>query len=278
VDAYGDNCITACTTGNMEATFRHDRLVDMLVLAARNAGCYAKAEDASFYRSAIPQAALDRLAAQAGPTATARFPVPDLVIKAGPNTGVEVIEVKVISKCNTWYPSGAYDGVARRESRLNNEYLAKARALDRKYGLAQPGTAPGSANLTIGPIESKYLSVAPVRGVVVGGFNEGSQGLYGLITDISAAAGRKAHVRLGLSVAAAAAHAKQLLISRIGTAMARGHAQLLVARLQFTAPLTAQRETGRAHHQSDILSVRAIESALVRRGCGMRVLGGGGAD
>jgi len=200
--------------------------------------------------------------------------VPDLVIKTGPSTGVEVVEVKVISKCNTWYPPGAYDGVARRESRLHTEYLAKARALDRKYGLAQPGTAPNSANQTIGPIESKYLSVAPVRGVVVGGFNEGSQGLYSLISDISAAAGRKAHVRLGLSVAAAAAHAKQLLISRIGTSMARGHAQLLIARLQFTAPLTSQRETRRAP-QRDIITVRAIESALVRRGCGMRVFGGG---
>lgn len=46
---------------------------------------------------------------------------------------------------------------------------------------------PGSANLTIGPIESRYLSdsVGPVCGLVVGGFKEGSQGLYSLISDIS---------------------------------------------------------------------------------------------
>lgn len=40
---------------------------------------------------------------------------------------------------------------------------------------------------------------------------------------------------------AAAAHARQMLISYIGTGIARDYTQLLLTRLQFTAPLTSQR-------------------------------------
>jgi hypothetical protein len=274
VDRYGDGLVSAATTGDHVTRFRHDPLVDQLTTAARNAGCYARQEDSSFFRSAILQAALDAMGARAGTARHSRVPVPDITLQHNAARGLELVEVKTISFCETWYPSCASGGVARRERTLAAEYLRKARALDRAFGLAQAGA--GTANVTVGPIEAKYLSVGPVRGAVVGGFGEGSAGLYGLIADISAAAGRKLHSRLGLCEAMAASHAKRLLISRIGTMMARGHAQLVAARLQFVAPLTAQRACGRARAR-DVFSMRSLEVALMARGAGGRSFGGVGA-
>ena len=54
VDRHGDNLVTASACGDHEARYRHDPLVEQLTTAARNAGCYARQEDSSFYRSAIP--------------------------------------------------------------------------------------------------------------------------------------------------------------------------------------------------------------------------------
>ena len=74
----------------------------------------------------------------------------------------------------------------RRERTLEGEYLARARSMDRRFGLAQaaPGGGLRAPNVAIGPIEAKYLSVAPVRGAVIGGFGEGSNDLHKLIKDI----------------------------------------------------------------------------------------------
>ena len=147
------------------------------------------------------------MGARAGTARRSRVPVPDIALQHDAARGLELVRVKTISFCESRYPSGAHDGVARRERAIAPEYLRKARALDRAFGLAQAGA--GTEDATIGPIEAKYRSVAPVRGAVVGGFNEGSAGLYSLIADISAAAGRKVHSHSGLSAAAAAATSRR---------------------------------------------------------------------
>lgn len=170
-----------------------------------------------------------------------------------------------MSFCPSWYrPGNAPDGANRRERVLANEYVSKARAHDRAFGLAQlaPGGV-GAPNATIGPIEAKYNSVAPVRGAVIGSFGEGSNGLHGLIKDIETAAGRKMHAHLGLSEEMAAAVAKQQLTRRIGTAMARAHAQMLLARLQLAAPIAAQRAANRAAPRR-VLCMRSLEAQLGR--------------
>ena len=93
----------------------HDPLVDQLTTAARNAGCYARQEDSSFYRSAIPQDALDATGARAGTARRSRVPVPDITLPHDATRGLELVEVKTISFCESWDPSGAHDGVARRK-------------------------------------------------------------------------------------------------------------------------------------------------------------------
>lgn len=262
IDVYGDNLMTACADGNMEAKFRHDPLVDMLTMAVRDAGCFAKAEDSSFYASAIPLQARVANAARYGTARHMRVLVPDIVVQLDPARNLELVEVKSLSFCQSWYPGNAPDGANRRERVLANEYVSKARAHDRAFGLAQlaPGGV-GAPNVTIGPIEAKYNSVAPVRGAVIGGFGEGSNGLHSLIKDIATAAGRKMHAHLGLSEEMAAALAKQQLTRRIGTAMARAHAQMLLARLQLAAPIAAQRAANRAAPRR-VLCVRSLEAQL----------------
>ena len=143
--------------------------------------------------------------------------------------------------------------------------------MDRRFGLAQaaPGGGLRAPSVAIGPIEAKYLSVAAVRGAVICSFGEGSNGLHKLIKDIATAAGQKLYARLGLSPEAAAALAKAKLTRRIGTAMARGHAQMLLARLQLAAPLAAQRTANRRQRQGHVLDMRSLEMerrAMTRRG------------
>ena len=61
---------------------------------------------------------------------------------------------------NTWSPPG----------RVQAEYVAKARAQDRAFGLAQaaPGSGFSGHNSTIGLIQLQLNAVAPVRVAVVG--------------------------------------------------------------------------------------------------------------
>ena len=114
VDAHGDNLIKAATTGNMEAVFRHNPLVDFLAVAAREAGCFSRAEDASFYHAAIPAANLASMAAHAGTARHVRPLVPDLTVVLDPAKGMQLVEAKAISFCPSWYGTGG-GGVGKRE-------------------------------------------------------------------------------------------------------------------------------------------------------------------
>jgi len=86
-----------------------------------------------------------------------------------------------------------------------------------------------------------------------------------LIADISAAAGRRLHSLLSQSASAAAATARRVLISRVGTMAARGHAQLIVARLQSATPLARLQPRARARRLLHALARPGAHGAGGRR-------------
>ncbi|KAJ1632085.1 hypothetical protein T492DRAFT_868820, partial [Pavlovales sp. CCMP2436] len=63
---------------------------------------------------------------------------------------------------------------------LEAEYLRKARAQDRVFGLALPGPRLNGPNASIGPIEAKLNPVKPIRGIVIGAFGEVSADTHSL--------------------------------------------------------------------------------------------------
>jgi hypothetical protein len=207
VDAHGDDLVAAATTGGMEAKYRHDVLRDMLTTSIRGAGGSATAENSMWIHAAIPSAALAAMAARAGTPQQVRPMVPDVTYIIDPADGEQVAECKTIAYCPTYYALGR-SGVNVRARQVQAEYLRKARAQDRAFGLAQlaPGSSVSGPNSTIGPIERQLNSVAPIRVAVVGGFGEGSEDLHGLIGEIARKAALTAHVRLGLEQHPAAAH------------------------------------------------------------------------
>ena len=60
---------------------------------------------------------------------------------------------------------------------LHNEYVNKARRMDRLYCETQPGQA--------GPIKAKLLSYERVRGMVFGAFGEASQPVHQLVDSLA---------------------------------------------------------------------------------------------
>ncbi|KAJ1630556.1 hypothetical protein T492DRAFT_871554, partial [Pavlovales sp. CCMP2436] len=122
---------------------------------------------------------------------------------------------------------------------LEAEYLRKARAQDRVFGLALPGPHLNGPNASIGPIEAKLNTVKPIRGIVIGAFGEVSADTHSLVKEIAVQGGRKMYALMGVSAMDAAARIKKQLIDTIGTIAARGHAQLLLARLSAFPVLLA---------------------------------------
>ncbi len=74
---------------------------------------------------------------------------------------------------------------------------------------------------------------------------------------------------MGVSPMEAAARIKKQLIDTIGTIAARGHAQLLLARLSALAPIAAQLGNTTNSNQQ-IISLNALARAHYRRSIGTR--------
>ena len=124
-------------------------------------------------------------------------------------------------------------------------------------------------NASIGPIEAKLNTVKPIRGIVIGAFGEVSADTHSLVKEIAAQGGRKMYALMGVSPMEAAARIKKQLIDTIGTIAARGHAQLLLARLSALAPIAAQRGNTTNSNQQ-IISLNALARAHYRRSIGTR--------
>ena len=276
LDAYGDIAVAAAWTGNQESIFRHDPIVQTIASAIKDVGGYAVAEDSAFFSSVLPPAAIAAAQAQAaltGQTHRLRVITPDVVVRVDPARGrLQLIEVKTIAFCPSYYTdnnAALPPGVARRAKPLEAEYLRKARAQDRVFGLALPGPHLNGPNASIGPIEAKLNTVKPIRGIVIGAFGEVSADTHSLVKEIAAQGGRKMYALMGVSPMEAAARIKKQLIDTIGTIAARGHAQLLLARLSALAPIAAQRGNTTNSNQQ-IISLNALARAHYRRSIGTR--------
>ncbi|KAJ1635837.1 hypothetical protein T492DRAFT_862669 [Pavlovales sp. CCMP2436] len=92
---------------------------------------------------------------------------------------------------------------------------------------------------------------------------------HSLVKEIAAQGGRKMYALMGVSPMEAAARIKKQLIDTIGTIAARGHAQLLLARLSALAPIAAQRGNTTNSNQQ-IISLNALAQAHYRRSIGTR--------
>ncbi|KAJ1631034.1 hypothetical protein T492DRAFT_870748 [Pavlovales sp. CCMP2436] len=121
----------------------------------------------------------------------------------------------------------------------------------------------------IGPIEAKLNTVKPIRGIVIGAFGEVSADKHSLVKEIAAQGGRKMYALMGVNPKEAATRIKKQLINTIGTITARGHAQLLLARLSALAPIAAQRGNTINSNQQ-IISLNALAWAHYRRSIGTR--------
>ena len=86
-------------------------------------------------------------------------------------------ELKVISSSRTRYkPSWEKRAVDVRSDQLNGEYLAKARAADRRQGVRDG---------EVGRVEAKLVSLGDVRGVVAGQFGEVSEDTHLLVSALA---------------------------------------------------------------------------------------------
>jgi hypothetical protein len=67
--------------------------------------------------------------------------------------------------------------------------------------------------------------------LVSGAFGEGNKGLHSFVRELAASGAPRLQAKLGLDPGSAAARIRRVAYERIGLAIARGHAQQLLARL-----------------------------------------------
>ena len=86
-------------------------------------------------------------------------------------------ELKVISCSSSRYkPTWERRAVDIRAGQLQEEYAKKARAADRRMGVREG---------TLGPVETKLLSLGNVAGIVLGNFGEVSEATHALIAALA---------------------------------------------------------------------------------------------
>ena len=127
-------------------------------------------------------------------------------------------------------------GVEKRAQSVPGEYARKLRAHDVKFGMrarASDGGPPG-------PLEAS-LATANLQVLVSGAFGEGNKGLHSFVRELAASGAPRLQAKLGLDLGAAAARIRRVAYERIGLAIARGHAQQLLARLGCVDVLRAHR-------------------------------------
>ncbi|KAJ1633512.1 hypothetical protein T492DRAFT_866613 [Pavlovales sp. CCMP2436] len=124
-------------------------------------------------------------------------------------------------------------------------------------------------------VDAKLNTVKPIRGIVIGALGAVSADTHSLVKEIAAQGGGKMYALMDVSPMEAAARIKKQLIDTIGTIAARGHAQLLLARLSALAPIATQRGNTTNSNQQ-IISLNALARAHYRRFIGTR--GGGQAS
>ena len=99
-------------------------------------------------------------------------------------------ELKVLSCCPTRYiPGNQARAVDRRARALPNEYLAKAKGVDRVY--------VGTAEDDVGPVQRKLQEFGELKGLVFGAFGEASEDIHSLVQAIAEARLKAVGLRRG---------------------------------------------------------------------------------
>jgi hypothetical protein len=80
-----------------------------------------------------------------------------------------------------------------------------------------------------GPLEAS-LATTNLQMLVGGVFDEGNKGLHSFVRELAASGAPRLQAKLGLDPRSAAARIRRVAYERIGLAIARGHAQQLLAR------------------------------------------------
>ena len=142
-------------------------------------------------------------------------------------------EVKVISSSRTRYnPAWRKRAVDVRADQLQGEYVAKARAADRRQDAPEAG---------VGRVEQKLLSLGPIQGIVAGQFGEVSEATHSLLDTLATSRVRMAGPcvgRRGLlrSEEGERAVAIATLRRRLGVMTVKCQASSLLGRLETLGP------------------------------------------
>ena len=213
----------------------------------------------------IPQEGLARFEKERSHQAV----IPDfrIVVPVGGQPTSVLHELKCISVSQSRYkPGGAERAVDKRAEQLHEEYVRKAKKVDRDY----VGTQPGN----VGPVQAKLLSFERVRGLVFGAFGEASQAVHQLIdtlanSRVSVAGPQRAKRGVERSVEAERALAVGHLRRRISVTACRAQCHTLLGRLQVLGPNGLQKMAARTksvdfHHkmQQDRLAFREMMRAV----------------
>ena len=265
IDAHGDNLQATGLVGDHWRR-RHDSLVQLTYKMCLWAGVNMEMEVFNLFSGVVRQEGLSRLQrAEQRLVPELRITVPPLLgrHRGGAVGGVEdeeeeeertaaraaavwngnarvspvLHEMKVISCSKTGYrPSWDARAVDVRASHLQQEYLEKARAADRRYN----GVPEGET----GPCERKLVELGEVRGLVAGNFGEVSEPWHALLSALATNRVRVAGVQRGRkgvlrSEEAERAVAISQLRVRLGVAAVKAQCTRLLGRLEVLGPGTA---------------------------------------
>ena len=247
IDEYGDNIQATVLAGDHYRT-RHDALKHHVSDACRWAGMGCEVEVHNLFSGLIQQQGLSR----AEKARQYQGIVPDLRIKmpgvgrgqgegapglpagglAGQASSV-LHEVKVISSSRTRYnPAWRKRAVDVRADQLQGEYVAKARAADRRQDAPEAG---------VGRVEQKLLSLGPIQGIVAGQFGEVSEATHSLLDTLATSRVRMAGPSVGRrgllrSEEGERAVAIATLRRRLGVMTVKCQASSLLGRLETLGP------------------------------------------
>ena len=291
VDEYSDNVQATALPGDHFRT-RHNALLHHLNSACQWAGLPCQLEVHNLFAGVMHQPGLSR-AEQArqyqGLVPDMRITMPGVGYEGGgvgapglPAGGLAgqssavLHELKVISCSSTRYrPTRQQRAVDYRASQLQGEYVAKARAADRRQGIPEG---------TVGRVEAKLLELGHVEGLVAGQFGEVSEATHALLAILATSRvriagvsrGKRKHMR---SEEGERAVAISSLRRRLGVMTVRCQASSLLGRLETLGPGGAAavgrrqqagdlerrwRRESQSHQLATIHSWRALRSGFAK--------------
>ena len=186
VDQFGDQVQAARGVEGDDWRKRHDNIKMMISRLLRWAKMPFQCEVFNMFAHLIPQDGLSRM--ERGRKRQGL--VPDFLLELDGERGQkkdELAELKVICCCPSRYkmfpppppPHREFvKAVDRRARVLTDEYVKKARDVDRVYGGAPEGT--------VGRVQRKLEDFGGVRGLVFGAFSEASEGVQTLVHELAA--------------------------------------------------------------------------------------------